>query len=248
VRPRGIVYVVTRSRPHVEEAVHSARSLRRWSPDLPATLFTDVALDAESARAFDRVETIFADEHPLKLKVRLLQASPYRQTLFLDSDTEIQRDVAPLFAALDAHDFAICCSPDVDMTAVDPAQPRPGKPGFFKGYVNPHIVNTGVFAYSDAGVVARLLARWYDVVRRQDDSVMRPGHQCDQTHFQALFRAFVAEQGLRVAILDNRVWNARSYLYPYLERDGLLDGIAIWHGRPPLSAKRASLAAPAKLG
>jgi len=88
------------------EAIHSAASLKLHSPSLATALFTDV----ESAEGPFDFQRQIHPVHP-RIKVDLLHESPFKRTLYLDSDTEVVGDISDLFDLLDrfdvglAHDF-----------------------------------------------------------------------------------------------------------------------------------------------
>jgi hypothetical protein len=97
---RGVVYVATGDA-YRTAAVASARSLRATNPDLAVTLFTD---DDRPRDPFDRVEPV---ENPhLRSKVDSMWMSPYRDTLYLDSDTRVVGDLSPAFRLLERFDLA----------------------------------------------------------------------------------------------------------------------------------------------
>jgi len=102
---RGVVYVATGAE-HIAAAHTSVRSLRRHSPALPVTLFTDArAMGAPVSRLFDTVIDI-AQPHP-RSKVDCLWQSPYERTLYLDCDTEVVADISDMFDILDQFDIAL---------------------------------------------------------------------------------------------------------------------------------------------
>lgn len=227
----GVVYIVTKSIKHLKEAIFSAKSLHKKSPHINVTLMTDLDLTRKDTeyKYFNQILKVEANEHPLKLKVKLLSNSPYQQTLFLDSDTEILKDITPIFTNLNNCDFAICNAPNVDWSY------SPNDSNFFKGYHRINSFNTGVFLYSNSTLVKKFLQQWYETMKPQDESQMSPGKYCDQHYFNKIFRKVLKDNILRVEILDNCIWNARGFLYKQFKKDNLLNNIAIYHGRPPFS-------------
>jgi len=114
---------------HLNEALHSARSLKFHNPNLPIFLITQRELKCDALDIFDYVllmerksqYRIFTD------RVRFLSLSPFVRTLFIDADTIVIGDVTPIFDYLDKSDFVIA------------------------EHANSRLVNCGVFAYTKVG-------------------------------------------------------------------------------------------------
>lgn len=98
---RGVVYVAFGDY-YVAEAIHSAESLRRHCPGLPAVLFTD---RARPGSPFDEVRVAQIDH--IRAKVDLLTESPFEESLYIDSDTRIVRDIRDVFDVLAKYDVAM---------------------------------------------------------------------------------------------------------------------------------------------
>ena len=101
----GIIYIAF-GRSFTSEALISAESIKRFS-DIPITLFTD---NNVSSKYVDDVK-IIKPKH-IRCKVDFISQSPYKNTLYLDSDTLIMRDISDMFDVLDrfeigvTHDYA----------------------------------------------------------------------------------------------------------------------------------------------
>lgn len=224
-RERGVVFIVGGADKYLREAIHSARTLRRFNPGLPITLFTDIEIEAPERLPFDEVVRIEEHIHPLKAKVKYLKEPPYQHTLFLDCDTEVRGDVGPVFEELADSDWAVCRTPGLRYT-------EKGQP-VFQSYEGEGF-NTGVFAFRRSEPVESLLRNWHDVVAAQDETDLWPGHNCDQCKFNDIVGQHT-EEGLKMSVLPNTVWNAREPVIPQLRREGKLDDVIIYHGRPLLS-------------
>jgi hypothetical protein len=112
----GIVYVASRRERYVEEAFLSALSAKKFFPNLPITLFTDMIQNPLCLKGlFDTVRPIngptslrWATLEGKLNRVRCLVQTPYKRTLHLDTDTRVMTDKLPsLFALLDKLDVAM---------------------------------------------------------------------------------------------------------------------------------------------
>jgi hypothetical protein len=100
---RGIIYVATGPR-YMAEAVLSANSVQAVMPGFPMTLFTD---QTPPAGLF---ENVFAADPAHKgrvAKIRSMAASPYAETLFLDTDTFMCESCEDIFWPLQKYDIAV---------------------------------------------------------------------------------------------------------------------------------------------
>ncbi|WP_068956860.1 glycosyltransferase [Pararhizobium polonicum] len=97
---KGIIYVAFGQK-YVDEALFSASSVKRHSPSLGITIFTDLPV---AHAVFDSV-VLIKPTHKFA-KVDFIPDSPYDYTLFLDSDTEVVRDITDMFDILDRFDMA----------------------------------------------------------------------------------------------------------------------------------------------
>lgn len=96
---RGAIYIAF-GRKYVDEAVFSAKALKSFS-DIAVTLFTDASVTSPS------IDTIvlIKPEHR-RAKVDFISRSPYERTLYLDSDTQVVRDISDAFDVLERFDVA----------------------------------------------------------------------------------------------------------------------------------------------
>jgi len=102
---QGILYIST-GKKYLEETRMSAVSVKKHMPELPIALVTNAGLDAgfpfdEIIPMGDRHSDVFCMD-----KVDWLSASPFDQTLYLDSDTYTVAPFFELFDLLSHFDFA----------------------------------------------------------------------------------------------------------------------------------------------
>lgn len=218
---RGIIYLASGGRSYLGELLTSLRSLRRFEPDLPVTVFSrfPVPRGLKSCTALP----ITSNEHPLKLKVLTLKESPYGETLFLDTDTTVLGPLGPIFDELAGHDFAAANSHEADWSV---------QPHRFLAMVKPRDYNTGVLLYRKTEPMRRFLTHWEAAVMAQDASDMWAGHHCDQFHFNQLVTHGALEKcGVDFLELDNVVCNARGIMIPEIKRLGRMREVRILHHR-----------------
>lgn len=102
----GVIYVAIGEQ-YLNEAKRSVESLKAHT-GLHTTIFTD---DMDSAKDhFDQVLPFTGDTNAT-VKARMLKKSPYKNTLFLDTDTYIMTDISHLFEILYRYDMAIAHAP-----------------------------------------------------------------------------------------------------------------------------------------
>jgi hypothetical protein len=97
----GVVYIVSGAF-HVAAATQSAKSVRETNPWLAIDIFADAPVEDG---VFDRVVT-FEHGH-LRSKVDHLPESRFVRSLYLDSDTRVVADLAPMFRLLERFDIAL---------------------------------------------------------------------------------------------------------------------------------------------
>jgi len=100
---QGALYIAFGER-HKAEARRSIASLRRASPALPIAVITDRAweIDPLPDRFLIRrcVEGVMS-------KNTYAYDSPFEETLYLDTDTVVAKDVTPIFGLLQHYDFGV---------------------------------------------------------------------------------------------------------------------------------------------
>lgn len=216
---RGIIYVAFGQK-YISETLVSAASVKRHMPDLPITVFCDATITSPNVDQVIGVEpdVSFAG---CAAKIRHMAASPYDQTLFLDSDTYVCGDLAELFSLLDAFDLAAAHAPTRAIYEVE------GVPDSFPEF------NTGVILFRQSLEMRKLLSDWADLYMRHlelvDGGALRWRQPADRRwhrlNDQGAFREAVYRSGLRVATLPPE-YNCR------FTAPGFVDGpVRILHGR-----------------
>ncbi|MEO0759417.1 MAG: hypothetical protein AAFY78_21375 [Cyanobacteria bacterium J06648_16] len=224
---KGYLYVASGDR-FVREAMNSAQSLRNVDETANITLVTDKAVDSE---LFDHVIVRPANpqtyKHGLLYKVaHIYQASPYDETLFLDSDTYICERCDHLFDLLEFFDVAIAPDP----TDVNRARPSESA----KPLKATDIYNTGVILFKKNQRNAELFGRWLELYQRKLDQGT-VGRENDQTSFMEAWLPSAA----KIYVLS-QAWNARTPFFFTLNQS-----VKIIHGRhKDIEAIRAKLNKP----
>jgi hypothetical protein len=235
----GIVYVASRKPAFLCEATLAAESVKNLMTGMSITLFTDMPCRiGTTGQPFDQI--VFADSWCLRVhnntmasrgqglltKITGLARSPYRKTLFLDTDTRVlSSDVEQVFEFLDENSLAMVpCTPGNSQTC------KLFGPMF----------NTGVMAYRKDGHTERLFREW-EALQRYHLSLMNtdpPGDvahlsrfdytsrkmllMANQTSLAMLLSPCVNPHHIPVKSLPDS-WNARNYA-----RDSL-DGVIVDH-------------------
>jgi len=99
---RGVLYIAFGDN-FIEEMLFSAESVKKHCPDLHITVFADREIKSDFVDDYEIIEV----KH-LRPKVDYVHLSPYKQTIFLDTDTIIDYDITEMFDILKKYDFAIC--------------------------------------------------------------------------------------------------------------------------------------------
>lgn len=97
---QGVLYIAFGDK-YVEELRGAVKSLRQVSPNLGVAVVTDEVIDDLQGVHF----IIRPPIRSLESKPTYLGSTPFAQTMFLDTDTFVARDITPLFGLLDFYDF-----------------------------------------------------------------------------------------------------------------------------------------------
>ena len=99
---RGVLYIAFGDN-FIKEMLFSAESVKKHNPELHITVFADRPVESEYIDKYEIIEV----KH-IRPKVDYVHQTPYEETIFLDTDTVINRDISEMFGILKKYDFAIC--------------------------------------------------------------------------------------------------------------------------------------------
>ena len=157
MKTKGVLYIC-HGKEYIQEALRSVKSLKRHMSNLPISLVCSEASFDNSEGLFDQV--ILLPAVPLEnkegylYKIRGFQASPYDETLFLDSDTYVLRDFSEVFRLCDAFEMALCHDV-IDLSLVCDEQ------GKVVEAIQPY--NTGVILYRSSQNTKEFFALWESI-------------------------------------------------------------------------------------
>lgn len=105
----GIVYIafnMNKKADHSKEVIHSVKSIKKIHPKLNVTLFTDEKSEI-SEKYFDNIKILPINDTREKQNL-LFEHTPYTNTLYLDSDTELINPITESFLLMERFDIAAC--------------------------------------------------------------------------------------------------------------------------------------------
>lgn len=217
----GILYIATKYK-YLKEARQSAKSVRKYHPDIPITIEIrkDLSDYITSDSVFDNIIITNELSHGFESSLLHHRHIVYDKTLFLDSDTLICDRLDGVFDMLDIYDFAGCHEPT-----------RNGNCEHGHSHNVPDSfsqINGGVLAYCDNGRIRVLFDNWFDI---HNDII-------DKVH------AGLTQPSLRMALYDGGLSGLKVGILPpeYNIRLGNVTGnlafasgkIKILHGRSSL--------------
>ena len=202
----GILYYARGYR-WVEEAIRSARSVKREMPDIPTAVVSDEPLPRE---LFDIQIKAPPDIGVKPLKMWSLRRTPFKKTVYLDTDTFLVDTIEEVFTMLSRFDIAAAVTPGwrVSLCEHGGSTGHRGVPVCFPEF------NCGILAYNTNSRTDRLFADWAalhaDWGGRRD---------------QPAFRRTLYDSDIRFGVLPPH-YNYRLHL-PY----GIWGAVKIFHGR-----------------
>jgi len=204
---QGVLYVAT-GKQYIAEACRSAESCQGRMPDLPrAIICDDPSLLAEDC--FDIVERFDAPTYSHLDKIAGMRRSPFRRTLYLDTDTVVAEPICELFELLERFDLAAAHAP------WRWTRPADGCPESFPE------LNTGVVVYRSGPALQSFLERWETIFSAHLASAQGAAHD------QPAFRQAVYESDLRLTVLTPE-YNLRTVFPSFAGGNAR---VKILHGR-----------------
>lgn len=235
---KGAIYIAMDDK-YISEAAFSARSLRKIHPDLPICLLTTQSKHSDIA-AFDHVISIPMDfclryyfqtpQRFASVKAYCLRMSPYRQTLYLDSDTYIQKPLTAIFEALDYADFIF-----FEICNVKFSQKENEPPIFVKGLNCPYVADTGVLAFRKSSRIDHFFDIWF---KRFIDTTMGEnrfaGNWGKGLNDQGTLNKMIAENiflscNIRAACLPGWQYNCKEFCLDILRETKLINNVRLLH-------------------
>jgi hypothetical protein len=185
---RGILFVATGKKYH-QECIRSIKALNGICDQIPVAVFTDAPEAFDSLACYNiSIKKLDEPSFGFSDKIYGLLQSPFKQTLFLDSDTLVLRNPIGIFDLLERFGIAI---------AAETYNPHPisSVPDSFPEF------NTGVVALNTSMPdVSEFLNNWLTVFIRDLTRADRPKHD------QPSFREALYHSKLNVCTLSSE-WN-----------------------------------------
>jgi len=215
---RGVIYFA-KGEKYLKECVVSAKSFKKYHPNINLCLFTPDTKFAH--KVFNSIIHIDEQDSPFKTKVDALSKTPFEFTLFLDTDTVVKNSCYELFDFLLSYDMGVANRVKCDW----------GRETKFISYIDSESYNTGVVLYRMNNKIKKFFTIWKDQLFRQDAKTIVAGVFCDQYYFNKLIFQDQACKELQIKIVElpNKKYNARPHLLRQLKLDDELNEIKILH-------------------
>lgn len=170
------------------------------------------------------------------LKTNVMLHTPFRYTLFLDTDTFVRNSIAEIYHCIgfdnseDQPDIVVTCEPITKLSQKIESDGRP-RATTLQSLSNEDYFNSGVYAFNEATVKSGFASTWRDTFRKQssiaaNDTVSEWKRLCDQTAFNTSLKAY---PGFRKKILSNAIWNAQCKILNELIKQGKFEDVRILH-------------------
>lgn len=217
----GVIYIATGKR-FIEEASNSAASLKSFMPGMHITLFSD---EDVGRPCFDNVVRITAPRNGFFDKILNMSCSPYVNTLFLDADTYLCRDISEIFELLDRFDIAASHAAYRTTYHIDEI------PDCFPEF------SSGAVLFRQSPRMKQLFSTWLALYERDLKRDLQWVHPLQDTLFngdlpdQPTFREAIYQSDLRVATLPP------EYHCVFTSPGFVQNPVKILHGRHPNLSK-----------
>ncbi|WP_155120596.1 hypothetical protein [Haloprofundus marisrubri] len=212
---RGILYIATED-DFIEEAEKSAQSVRETMGEIPIALVTSRKWVDSPPGIFDIVLESQTNSGDFGVKVQNIHKTPFKNTIYFDTDIYLGEGVNELFEILNEWDVAAAHNlteynfGEVNVPKDHPLNTLPeGVPEY----------NTGVIAFKSNEDVSNLFSDWREEYRYDCDCVM------DHPPDQASFRRSLYNSGVGIHTLT-REYNCIFRTYGRVSRR-----VKVFHGR-----------------
>jgi len=202
-------------RKYVVEACNSAQSIKKHMKNTEIVIFTN----REGKKylipgLFNKVIVTENETFSFLDNIECLRQTPFENTIFIDSDTEMISPVYELNPLFDKFDLCICHAPNrFSFQLTDCPQSFPE-------------CNTGFILYKKNEKVLDLFKDWHNICKLMFSNN-------DKIHDQPGFRQALYESDLRYYILPPE-YNTRT-VYPFFKGGNMK--VKILHGSPKTMAK-----------
>jgi hypothetical protein len=190
INGRGIIYVASGTK-YLAEAEHSVRSVKRVSPNIPVAIISDCV---PSCNQFDMYFDLPSPEYSFIDKITALTRSPFKRTLFLDTDTFAIEPIDDMFDLLNRFDIAAAAEPARYLYTIS------GVPTAFPE------LNSGVILYKKQETVLEMIHEWDKIYREEIEAKISAGAR--PWHDQLAFTKAVYNSSLSFFLLPPE-FNAR---------------------------------------
>jgi hypothetical protein len=176
---RGVLYLAS-GRKYIEDAVSSAKSLKRYNPHIPVILYTDedICLDI-----FDRIIPLDSPINEMGDSILSGKHLPFNKNLYIDVDTHICGDISGIFELLNKYELAVAPNASGLQWNSDIYDDNNiSLPHTFPEF------NTGVIGYTDCNSVVQFFDDWKTQYNVQNQDMVN--YKTNQPSFRtALFNS-----------------------------------------------------------
>jgi hypothetical protein len=232
IRDIGILYAATGSR-YRTEAFESASRCKSMMPNVPIAIFTESKLSHPSIDLLYETPNPFFDYMD---KVKAISKTPFKQTLFLDTDTFVCANICSLFELLDQFDIAAAHASNRESTRS--TYSISGVPAAFPE------MNTGVLLYRKNRRTISVISNWHKLFKqdrqcyKEKSARNQMNPTCNELKppgDQSSFREVLFKSNLRIATLPPEY----NFRFSYTAFAG--SEVRILHGRDRNLALIASI-------